>query len=154
MSPNLILFLSLERSGGLFDFDGTLPVIGIQFLIFMFLLNTILYTPLLNVINERNQYINKNLAQASITLTQANKLTKQYEDQLLKARKKAQLEIISVQKVHKTILETEIKSSQKIFDNYLIKILNNLKIEKSRILGNLEKEINSLTNEILVRIVT
>lgn len=154
MSPNLILFLTLERSGGLFDFDGTLPVIGIQFLIFMFLLNTILYTPLLNVINERNQYINKNLAQASIILTQANKLTKQYEDQLLKARKKAQLEIASVQKVHKTILETEIKSSQKIFDNYLIKILNNLKIEKSRILSSLEKEINSLTNEIMVRIVT
>jgi len=154
MSPNLILFLTLERSGGLFDFDGTLPVIGIQFLIFMFLLNTILYTPLLNVINERNQYINKNLAQASIILTQANKLTKQYEDQLLKARKKAQLEIESVQKVHKIILETEIKSSQKIFDNYLIKILNNLKIEKSRILSSLEKEINSLTNEIMVRIVT
>lgn len=154
MSPNLILFLTLERSGGLFDFDGTLPVIGIQFLIFMFLLNTILYTPLLNVINERNQYINKNLAQASIILTQANKLTKQYEDQLLKARKKAQLEIASVQKVHKIILETEIKSSQKIFDNYLIKILNNLKIEKSRILSSLEKEINSLTNEIMVRIVT
>jgi F-type H+-transporting ATPase subunit b len=154
MSPNLILFLTLERSGGLFDFDGTLPVIGIQFLIFMFLLNTILYTPLLTVINERNQYINKNLAQASIILTQANKLTKQYEDQLLKARKKAQLEIASVQKIHKTILETEIKSSQKIFDNYLIKILNNLKIEKSRILSSLEKEINSLTNEIMVRIVT
>jgi F-type H+-transporting ATPase subunit b len=154
MNPNSILFLTLERSGGLFDFDGTLPVIGIQFLIFMFLLNTILYTPLLNVINERNQYINKNLAQASIILTQANKLTKQYEDQLLKARKKAQLEIASVQKVHKTILETEIKSSQKIFDNYLIKILNNLKIEKSRILSSLEKEINSLTNEIMVRIVT
>jgi F-type H+-transporting ATPase subunit b len=154
MSPNLILFLTLERSGGLFDFDGTLPLIGIQFLIFMFLLNTILYTPLLNVINERNQYINKNLAQASIILTQANKLTKQYEDQLLKARRKAQLEIASVQKVHKTILEMEIKSSQKIFDNYLIKILNNLKIEKSRILSSLEKEINSLTNEIMVRIVT
>lgn len=154
MSLSLILFLTLEKPGGLFDFDGTLPVIGIQFLIFMLLLNTILYTPLLNVINERNQYINKNLAQASIILTQANKLTKQYEDQLLKARKKAQLEIASVQKVHKTILETEIKSTQKIFDSYLIKILNNLKVEKSRILTSLEKEINSLTNEIMVRIVT
>jgi F-type H+-transporting ATPase subunit b len=154
MSLSLILFLTLEKSGGLFDFDGTLPVIGIQFLVFMLLLNTILYTPLLNVINERNQYINKNLAQASNILTQANKLTKQYEDQLLKARKKAQFEIASVQKMHKTILEEEIKSSQKIFDSYLIKILNNLKVEKSRVLTSLEKEINSLTNEIMVRIVT
>ena len=35
-----------------------------------------------------------------------------------------------------------------------MKILNNLKVEKSRILTSLEKEINSLTNEIMVRIVT
>lgn len=154
MNTNSILFLTLKKSGGLFDFDGTLPVIGIQFLIFMFLLNIILYTPLLNVINERNQYINKNLAQASIILTQANKLTKQYEDQLLKAKKEAQLEITTLQKLHKTILEIEVKSSQKIFDNYLAKILTNLKIEKSRILTSLEKEINSLTNEIMVRIIT
>lgn len=154
MSKSLVLFLALEKPGGLFDFDGTLPVIAIQFLILMFLLNIILYTPLLNVINERNQYINKNLAQASIFLTQANKLSKQYEDELLKARKEAQLEISTLQKLHKSILETEIKSSQQIFDNYLLKIINNLKVEKSRILTSLEKEINSLSNEIMVRIVT
>jgi F-type H+-transporting ATPase subunit b len=154
MSKSSILFLALEKPGGLFDFDGTLPVIAIQFLILMFLLNIILYTPLLNVINERNQYINKNLAQASILLTQANKLSKQYEDELLKARKEAQLEISTLQKLHKSILETEIKSSQQIFDNYLLKIINNLKVEKSRILTSLEKEINSLSNEIMVRIVT
>lgn len=154
MSKSSILFLTLEKPGGLFDFDGTLPVIAIQFLILMFLLNVILYTPLLNVINERNQYINKNLAQASILLTQANKLSKQYEDELLKARKEGQLEISTLQKLHKSILETEIKSSQQIFDNYLLKIINNLKVEKSRILASLEKEINSLSNEIMVRIVT
>jgi F-type H+-transporting ATPase subunit b len=154
MNKSSILFLTLEKPGGLFDFDGTLPLIAIQFLILMFLLNLILYTPLLNVINERNQYINKNLAQASIILTQANKLSKQYEDELLKARKEAQLEISTVQKLHKSILEIEIKSSQKIFDDYLMKIINNLKVEKSKILNSLEKEINSLSNEILVRIIT
>ena len=154
MNNSSILFIALEKPGGLFDFDGTLPLIAIQFLILMFLLNIILYTPLLNVINERNQYINKNLAQASIILTQANKLSKQYEDELLKARKEAQLEIFTLQKFHKSILEIEIKFSQKKFDNYLIKIINNLKVEKSKILTSLEKEINSLSNEIMVKIVT
>ena len=59
MMDTSILFLATEKEGGLFDLDGTLPLIAIQFLALMFLLNLILYTPLLNVINDRNQYINK-----------------------------------------------------------------------------------------------
>lgn len=153
MIKNSLLMISVEKLGGLFDFDGTLPLIGIQFLVLMFLLNILLYTPLLKVINERNQYINKNLAQASIVLTQANKLSKQYEVELLKVRKEAQIEISTLQKLHKNLLDNQLKSSQKIFDDYLIKITNNLKIEKSKILISLEKEIDSLSNEIMIRII-
>ncbi len=154
MMQNLNFLLVVEKSGGLFDFDGTLPVIAIQFLILMFLLNIILYTPLLNIINERNQYINKNLAQASNILNQADKLSQQYEVELVKARKEAQLEISTAQKLHKIVLENEIKATQKIFDNYFVQITNILKKEQSIILKSLENEIDLLSNEILVRITT
>ena len=154
MMQTLNFLFLVEKSGGLFDFDGTLPVIAIQFLILMFLLNIILYTPLLNIINERNQYINKNLAQASTVLNKADTLSQQYEVELLKARKEAQLEISTAQKLHKRLLENEIKATQKIFDNYFIQITNILKKEQSTILKSLENEIDSLSNEILVRITT
>jgi F-type H+-transporting ATPase subunit b len=154
MVQNLILVLSMEKAGGLFDFDGTLPIIAIQFLVLMFLLNIILYTPLLNTINERNQYINKNLAQASIILNQADKLSKQYEVELLQAKKEAQIEISTLQKLHKNLLENEIQISKKTFDSYLIEITENLKVEKSKTLKSLKKEIDSLSNEIMVRIIT
>ena len=49
---------STMGAGGLFDFNATLPFLAIQFLILMFVLNTILYNPLLSVINDRNEYKN------------------------------------------------------------------------------------------------
>ena len=42
MTEHFILFLATEKTGGLFDLDGTLPLIAIQFLALMFLLNLIL----------------------------------------------------------------------------------------------------------------
>jgi F-type H+-transporting ATPase subunit b len=148
-----ILCLALEKSGGLFDFDGTLPLIAFQFLILMIILNIILYTPLLNIITERDEYINKNLVQASAILIKANNLNSRYEIELLKLKKEAQLEILTLQKLHKNLLEKEIKTSQKIFDNYLIDVISNLEIDKSKILIHLEKEINSLSSEIMMKII-
>jgi F-type H+-transporting ATPase subunit b len=152
MIDTSILFLATEKEGGLFDLDGTLPLIAIQFLALMFLLNLILYTPLLNVINDRNQYINKNLASASTTLSQSKQLIQQYEKELAKARKEAQVEISTLQKLHKTILETETKLSQKLIDEFLTKFTTNLKIKKEKVLLGLENEIDSLSSQIISKI--
>jgi F-type H+-transporting ATPase subunit b len=152
MAEISIFFLATEKPGGLFDFDGTLPLIAIQFLVLMFLLNTILYTPLLKIINERNKYISKNLTDASSILSQSNKLIKQYESELAKARKEAQLDISTLQKLYKNILETEAKSSQKILDDFLIKTTNTFKIKKDKVLLSLEGEIESLSEQIISKI--
>lgn len=152
MTETSIFFLATEKTGGLFDFDGTLPLVAIQFLALMFLLNFILYTPLLNIINDRNQYINKNLANASSILSQSNQLIKQYESELAKARKEAQLEISTLQKLHKSILETEARSSQKTIDDFLVKITNSFKVKKDKVLVSLESEIDSLSSQIISKI--
>lgn len=152
MTDTSIFFLATEKPGGLFDLDGTLPLVAIQFLALMFLLNLILYTPLLNVINDRNQYISKNLANASSILSQSNQLIKQYENELAKARKEAQLEISTLQKLHKNILETEARSSQKIIDEFLTKITNSFKMKKDKVLVSLESEIDSLSSQIISKI--
>ena len=51
-----IFFLLLtieEKSGGLFDFDGTLPLTIFEFLVLMFILEKILYKPLSNITTIR-----------------------------------------------------------------------------------------------------
>ena len=123
-----ILISSSEVSGpgGLFDINATLPLVAIQFLLLMVILNRLLYSPLLTVITERKEYILSNLAKASEILAQANELTAQYEQELNSVRKEAQLEITNSQKIHKEILEIELNISQKYIDNLLDTITEDL----------------------------
>ena len=138
--------------GGLFDIDATLPLVAIQFLLLMVILNVILYSPLLSVITERNEYILNNLAKASEILAQANELTAQYEQELNSVRKEAQLEITNSQKIHKEILEIELNISQKYIDNLLDTITADLLDKKNTALNNLDAIVQSLCVEIETRL--
>ena len=113
----LISLSEVEGPGGLFDINATLPLVAIQFILLMVLLNVILYSPLLTIIEERKEYILSNLAEASEKLAQAKELTTQYEQDLETARKEAQLEITNSQNIHKEILDLELEISQKYIDN-------------------------------------
>jgi len=138
--------------GGLFDIDATLPLVAIQFLLLMVILNIILYSPLLTVITERNEYVLNNLAQASEILAQANDLTAEYEQELSKVRKEAQLEITNSQKIHKEILETELTISQKYIDDLLNNSTTDLLNKKSTALNSLDSIVQSLCVEIESRL--
>lgn len=139
--------------GGLFDLDATLPLVAIQFLLLMFILNLILYNPLLTIIEERKEYILTNLSQASKLLAEANQLTRQYEQELEKVRKEAQLEITKSQKIHKEILEVELNISQKYIDNLLDTITKDLLTKKDIALNNLDEIVQSLAVSIETRLV-
>ena len=138
--------------GGLFDINATLPLVAIQFLLLMVFLNTVLYSPLLEVIAERNEYILNNLAKASEILAQANELTAQYEQELNSVRKEAQLVITNSQKIHKEILEIELNISQKYIDNLLDTITADLLDKKNTALNNLDAIVQSLCVEIETRL--
>ena len=138
--------------GGLFDINATLPLVAIQFLVLMVVLNIILYNPLLTIITERNEYILNNLATASETLAEANQLTAQYEQELTSVRKEAQLEITNSQKIHKEILEIELNISQKYIDNLLDTITKDLQDKKNTALNSLDTIVQSLCTDIETRL--
>jgi F-type H+-transporting ATPase subunit b len=138
--------------GGLFDLDATLPLVAIQFVLLMFILNVILYNPLLTIIEERKEYILTNLSEASKLLAEANKLIAQYEQELEDVRKQAQLEITKSQKIHKEILETEVNISQKYIDNLLDTITKDLLTKKESALNNLDEIVQSLATNIGTRL--
>lgn len=149
-----ILISSSEVSGpgGLFDINATLPLVAIQFVLLVVLLNVILYSPLLRVIEERKEYILTNLGKASEILAEANKLTTQYEQELTSVRKEAQLEIINSQKIHKEILEIELNISQKYIDNLLDNIQKDLLSKKTIALNSLNEIVQSLCADIEKRL--
>jgi len=152
---NLSILISnseVSGPGGLFDLDATLPLVAIQFIMLMVLLNAILYNPLLTIIEERKEYILVNLGKASKLLAEANELTRQYEQKLEDVRKEAQLEIANSQKINKKILEVELDTSQAYIDMLLDNITKDLVAEKATILNNLDEIVQSLCTTIEVRL--
>ena len=144
----LILSSEVIGPGGLFDFDATLPLVAIQFLLLMVVLNAIFYTPLSTAITERNDFILNNLAKASEVLAKANELTAQYEEELASIRKEALLEITNSQKIQKEILEIELNISQKYIDNLLDTMTRDLSNKKDISLNSLDNIVQSLCLEI------
>ena len=152
---NLSMLISsseVSGPGGLFDIDATLPLVAIQFLLLMVVLNVVLYNPLLTIIEERKEYILTNLSKASEILAEANKLTTQYEQELDSVRKEAQLEITNSQKIHKEILEVELNISQKYIDNLLDTITKDLLAKKDIALNSLDEIVQSLCVNIETRL--
>jgi len=144
----LISNSEVSGPGGLFDFNATLPLVAIQFVLLMLILNIILYNPLLTIIEERKEYILNNLAQASEILTQANELTSYYEQELNKVRKEGQSLVTEGQKIHKELLDVELDASQVYLDKLLDANIEDL-INKQKIaLSNLDKLVESLRYEI------
>mgnify|MGYP006096412499 CR=1 FL=1 len=145
---SILISDSVEGPGGLFDIGATLPLVALQFVLLAFVLNSLLYTPLLTIISERNDSIVNNLANASQTLTKANELTTQYEQELSSVRKEAQLEIGKSQKIHKEILDIELDISQKYIDSLLDKVTIDFNNKKDDVLNNLDNQIKLLTSQI------
>lgn len=148
----LFIFLNLEEiigKGGLFDFGITLPLLMAQFILLTFVLNIILYQPILNTINERNEYLLNNLTTASNLLYDANLIAQGYELDLQIARKKIQRDLLISEAAYKQIWELELQMIQNECDLYVKKYNDYLLIEKEKTLKILEEKIDSLSVEIL-----
>ena len=125
--------LILLSAGGLFDFGATLPALALEFILLMVILNLILYTPLLNVINQRNNYIFENLSQSSDLLAQANELSAKYETELKTSRQASQIEIKQAQKDLTTIIATDFALVDKLTNSYVNDITKKILTRNSQL---------------------
>jgi F-type H+-transporting ATPase subunit b len=148
---NLSILISSSEvtgPGGLFDINATLPLVAIQFVLLMVILNIILYSPLLTIIEERKEYILSYLAEASEKLAKAKELTVQYEQDLENIRKEAQLEITNSQNIHTEILNLELNISQKCIDSLLETVSSDLLNKKKSALDTLDTSVQALCSEV------
>ena len=155
MNEQIFILLAQEGGpGGLFDIGATLPLVALQFLVLMFILNSILYNPLITLMNQRNEYILDNLSKASEMLITAEELTTQYETELASTKKEAQQEISQLKKVQKESFDNELSLSQKSIDTLVGKILENFAAKKETVLAGLGSEIDSLSNQMVTKLLT
>jgi len=134
-----------EGSGGLFDFNATLPLMAIQFVLLTVVLTFLFYKPVSKVIDERETYISGNLSQASEKLVKADELYKQYEEQLKDARTKAQSIIADSEKEAKDMVAVEIGQARTDAANLIAKTNTELEAQKSLALQQLETQVDELS---------
>jgi|TARA_B100000475_G_C14857410_1_gene256120 F-type H+-transporting ATPase subunit b len=142
--PTKLLAMS-EGAGGLFDFNATLPLMAIQFILLTVALTFVFYKPVAKVIDERETYINNNLTTASEKLIKADELYNEYDEQLKTARVNAQSIIAKAEKEAKDVVALEINEARQDATKLIEKTNKELESQKSLALQQLETQVDELS---------
>nr|YP_010337418.1 ATP synthase CFO B' subunit subunit II [Pulvinaster venetus]UNJ17003.1 ATP synthase CFO B' subunit subunit II [Pulvinaster venetus] len=137
-----------SNKGGLFDFNATLPLMVLQFLVLMTILNFIFYKPVIKILDERDDYIRTSLTTASTNLLEANSLASSYEDQLAEARKTAQFTIETAKKEAQELVSTKLQIAQKEAEQLIADASRQLNLQKEQALKTLESQVDTLSDQI------
>jgi F-type H+-transporting ATPase subunit b len=134
-----------EGAGGLFDFNATLPLMAIQFILLTVALTFVFYKPVAKVLDDRESYISGNLNQASEKLITADTLYKQYDEQLKAARVNAQSVVAESEKEAKEVVALEISEARKSAATLIEQTNKELEAQKSLALQQLESQVDELS---------
>jgi len=135
-------------SGQLFDFNLTIFFVIFQFLLLMLTLNSILYKPLLFIIDKRNEYINDILKKVTEVNIKTSQLNNQYENELKIIKKKAKLDIEKAQNIYVKIFRIELDIFNKNIDKLFNNVIKDLLKKKNVTLKKIDPVIQKLSYEI------
>ena len=141
-----------EAKGGLFDFDATLPIMALQFLILAAVLNALFYKPLGKAIDERDNYIRTTEKEARERLAKAETLAKQYEQELAQSRKQAQAVIAGAQAEGQKIASQQIAAAMQEAQAQREQAQKELDQQKQEVFRSLEQQVDTLSRQILQKL--
>lgn len=150
-----ITLLAVEtagKEGGLFDLDATLPLMAVQFLILVLVLNVTFYKPLTKALDERDDYVRTNQLDAQERLSKTEQLTKQYEQELAAARRQSQAMIAEAQAQAQKFAAEKIAAAQKEAQVQREQAAQEIEQQKQAALSSLEQQVDSLSRQILEKL--
>ena len=136
----------------MFDFDATLPLMALQFLLLAALLNAIFYKPLTKVLDDRDNFIRTNNLDARERLAKAESLTKEYEQQLASARRQSQVTMEAAQNEAKKITAQKIAEAQQEAQAQREQAAREIEQQKQTAMATLEAQVDALSNQILEKL--
>ncbi|MFN3361755.1 MAG: F0F1 ATP synthase subunit B' [Pseudanabaenaceae cyanobacterium] len=142
-----------EKSGGLFDFDATLPLMAIQFLLLVAILNSTFFQPLLQTIDSRNDYIRTTNNEAKERLAKAQQLALEYERETAETRKLAQEMILTAQAEATKLKAETIAKAMAEAEARIAQAKAELEQQKAQARAQLAGEVSNLSRQILERLV-
>ncbi len=154
-TPLLTILLAVESaepSGGLFDFDATLPIMAVQILILVAVLNNIFFKPLTKAIDDRNDYVRTNIAEAKSRLEKAESLAQQYEAELTETRKSSQSMLLTAQSDANKIRAQQIAATLAESQAQIATAKAEIEQQKSEAMAALDAQVDGLSRQILEKL--
>ncbi len=140
------------KEGGLFDFDATLPLMALQFILLVVVLNAVFYKPLSKAIDDRDDYIRKNLLEARERLAKTEKLAQQYDQELAETRRKSQATIAAAQEDAQKIAAQKMAQAQSEAQVQREQAMQEIEQQKAEALATLEQQVDALSRQILEKL--
>ncbi|MDB9495566.1 F0F1 ATP synthase subunit B' [Spirulina major CS-329] len=148
----ILLAEAAEEAGGLFDFDATLPLMAVQFLVLVVLLNVLFYKPIGKAIDDRAEYIRQTQQAAKERLEKTNALAKQYEQELVTVRRETQAVVSAAQADAQKIVTSQIQAAQQQVQREREAAAQEIEAQKAQAFQSLEGEVDALTRQILEKL--
>lgn len=135
------------------EFNATFLATIVSFIVFVILMNKILYAPILNIMEERKNFIDNNYKTVEKNDEKIKKLNKKKEEKLIEARndaKDAYNEVVEKFKTQKAeIISNAQNSAKEELENSRIE-LQNLSNETKESLKN---SMTDLANDIIEKVI-
>jgi F-type H+-transporting ATPase subunit b len=145
VSTVLLAAEAVEQKGGLFDVNATLPIMAVQFIVFVALLNVIFFKPLSKAIDDRDDYVRAQIIEAKERLEKAELVVKQYEQELASARKATQNVLATAQAGANKIRNERIESA-------MAEAKAEIEKQKQDATASLDTEVESLSRQVLEKL--
>lgn len=134
------------------DFNGTFFAAIISFLVFVFIMNKMLYEPVRKIVKERNDFINGNYNTANENNLKADELSKQSEEKILAAKEEARGEYNEILSQYKEKRAEIVKEAQDESHESLEQAFSDLANISNDAKENLKSKMTDLANDIVEKI--
>ncbi|AFQ46364.1 F0F1 ATP synthase subunit B [Desulfosporosinus meridiei] len=139
--------------GNPIQFDYTVPATVLSFLLLVWLLSKYAWKPLMKMMEERRTNIESMLKQAEDERQQADKIKREYQEEMRKARQEAQEVIAKATKVSEArsaeILAAAHEESEKIKKSALVDIAR----ERDRAISDVKAQVADLSVSVAEKII-
>ena len=131
------------------EFNATFLVTIISFIVFVYLMNKILYSPIQKIVTEREDFVNSNLKDAETNNDKAKALSEDRDNKISNARNDARLVYIDSLNGYKQQKDDYIHNTQEDVNNELNSAYQGLENLSNETKEGLKGKMTDLANDIV-----
>ncbi|GMI89284.1 PIGMENT DEFECTIVE 334 [Hibiscus trionum] len=145
------LAVEIEKAA-LFDFNLTLPIMMVQFLLLMFALDKVYFTPLGKFMDQRDSAIKEKLSSVKDTSEEVKQLEEQANAIMRAARAEISAALNKMKKETQLEVEQKLAEGRKKVEAELQEALANLENQKEETIKSLDSQIAALSQDIVKKV--